>query len=145
MNSRKMKSAWSFTISLFASSVFLAAFAGMAMAAAINAAIVDAPNWTQSTTGITTNAAGITADMSTTPMSEYTMIIDRTAGATNVVEIDLQCSINNTAFIQIATIIDLTNEPVLTAIGDVPCLYMRYNVVTVGAGNTLAIDLLATR
>jgi hypothetical protein len=36
-------------------------------------------------------------------------------------------------------------SPALTSIGDVPCDYMRYNVVTVGSGNTLAIDLLATR
>lgn len=99
----------------------------------------------QSTTGVTTNAAGTTVTMTTTPMNKYTMIIDRTAGTTNVVEIDFQCSINNTAFVQIATIIDLTNEPALTSIGDIPCDYMRYNVVTVGAGNTLAIDLLAVR
>ncbi len=102
-------------------------------------------SFTQSTTGVTSNAAGTTVTMTTTPMSKYTMIIDRTAGTTDVVEIDLQCSINNTAFVQIATITSLVNEPVLTSIGDVPCQYMRYNVVTVGAGNTLAIDLLATR
>jgi hypothetical protein len=78
-------------------------------------------------------------------MSKYTMIIDRTAGTTDVVEIDLQCSINNTAFVQIATITSLVNEPVLTSIGDIPCAYMRYNVVTVGSGNTVSIDLLATR
>jgi hypothetical protein len=101
--------------------------------------------FTQSTTGITTNAAGTTVTMTTTPMSKYTMIIDRTAGTTDVVEIDLQCSINNTAFVQIATITSLVNEPVLTSIGDIPCAYMRYNVVTVGSGNTVSIDLLATR
>ena len=99
----------------------------------------------QNTTGITTEVAGTTITMTTTPMSKYTMVIDRTAGATDVVEIDLQCSINNTAFVQIATITSLVNEPVLTSIGDIPCRYMRYNVVTIGAGNTLSIDLLATR
>ncbi len=102
-------------------------------------------SFVQSTTGVATNAAGTTVTMTTTPMSKYTMIIDRTAGSTNVVEVDLQCSINNVAFIQIATITDLTNEPVLSSVTDVPCNYMRYNVVTVGSGNTLAIDLLATR
>lgn len=102
-------------------------------------------SFTQSTTGITGNGAGTTVTMTTTPMSKYTMIIDRTAGSTNVVEVDLQCSVNNTAFVQINTVTDLTNEPVLVATGDIPCNYLRYNVVTVGSGNTLAIDLLATR
>jgi hypothetical protein len=102
-------------------------------------------SWGQSTTGVTTNAAGTTVDMTATAVSKYTMIIDRTVGATNVVEIDLQCSINNTAFVQIATITDLTNEPALVSTDGVPCFYMRYNVVTVGTGNTLAIDLLAMR
>jgi hypothetical protein len=103
------------------------------------------PSSTQSTTGVTTNVAGTTVTMTTTPPTKYTMIIDRTAGATDVVEIDLQCSINNTAFVQIATITSLVNEPVLTSIGDIPCAYLRYNVVTIGAGNTVSIDLLATR
>ncbi len=102
-------------------------------------------SFTQSTTGIVANGAGTTVTMTTTPMQSYTMVIDRTAGTTNVVEIDLQCSINNVAFVQIATITDLTNEPVLTSVVGVPCQYMRYNVVTVGTGNTLAIDLLAMR
>ncbi len=102
-------------------------------------------SFTQSTTGVVANGAGTTVSMVTTPMQAYTMVIDRTAGTTNVVEIDLQCAINNVAFVQIATITDLTNEPVLASITGVPCQQMRYNVVTVGAGNTLAIDLLATR
>ncbi len=102
-------------------------------------------SFTQSTTGVVANGAGTTVSMVTTPMQAYTMVIDRTAGTTNVVEIDLQCAINNVAFVQIATITDLTNEPVLTSVTGVPCQQMRYNVVTVGAGNTLAIDLLATR
>lgn len=102
-------------------------------------------SFTQSTTGITTNAAGTTVTMTTTPMNKYTMIINRTAGATDVVEIDLECSIDNVAVVQIATITSLVGEPVLASVGNTPCNLMRYNVVTVGAGNTLAIDLLATR
>ena len=99
----------------------------------------------QSTTGVTGNAAGTTVDMTTTPMAKFTMVIDRTAGTTDTVEVDLQCSINNTAFVQIATITDLTNEPALTSAANIPCAYARYNVVTVGSGNTLAIDLLMVR
>ncbi len=103
------------------------------------------PFSTQSTTGVNANGAGSTITMSTNPMTKYTMIINRTAGTTNTVEVDLECSIDNTAFIQISTITDLTNEPVLSAVADVPCAYLRYNVVTIGSGNTVAIDILATR
>lgn len=102
-------------------------------------------SFTQSTTGITTNAAGTTLAMSTTPMSKHTMVIDRTAGSTDVVEIDLECSLDGTIFVQIGTITDLSNEPVLTSVDGTPCMDVRYNVVLVGAGNTLTIQLLDVR
>jgi hypothetical protein len=101
--------------------------------------------FTQSTTGVTTNAAGTTLVMTTTPMSKFTMVIDRTAGSTNPVEVDLQCSLDGSIWVQVGTITDLTNEPVLTSVDGNPCADIRYNVVTVGAGNTLTIQLLATR
>lgn len=103
-------------------------------------------SFTQETTGITTVSTGTAVDMSTTPMHFYTMIVDRTAGAEDVVEINLECSINGTAFIVIAAITSLVSEPALiNPVETVPCNEMRYDVVDEGAGNTLAIDLLATR
>lgn len=103
-------------------------------------------SFTQELTGIVANATQATVDMTTTPMSKYTLVVDRTVGATDVVEINLECSINNTAFIIIATITSLTVEPALiNPAGDIPCNRYRVDVVTVGAGNTLAIDTLATR
>lgn len=105
-----------------------------------------APHHKQSTAAITTNAAGTAVDLSLGPPKAYTMTVDRTAGTTNVVEIDLECSASATgAFVQIATIIDLTAEPALASAANIPCLRMRYNVVTVGAGNTLTVELLAVR
>jgi len=101
--------------------------------------------FTQTTASITTNAAGTPITMTSTPMSKFTMMVNRTAGTTDVVEIDLQCSITQVEFVQIATITDLTNEPVLVSIDGTPCAYIRYRVVTVGTDNTLTIDLLATR
>jgi len=102
-------------------------------------------SFSQSTASITGNAAGTTVTMSTTPMSKFTMVIDRTVGSTNPVEVDLQCSLDGSIWVQIGTITDLTNEPVLTSVDGNPCQSMRYNVVTVGSGNTLTIQLLATR
>jgi len=99
----------------------------------------------QSTTGITTNAAGTTVDMSKCPMSKYTMIIDRTAGATDVVDIRLEVSLDGVIFVQATQVVSLVGEPIRSSAGDIPARYMRYNVVTVGTGNTLTIQLLATR
>jgi hypothetical protein len=101
--------------------------------------------FTQSTASITGNAAGTTLAMTTTPMSNMTMQIDRTAGSTDAVEVDLECSLDATDFTQIATITSLVGEPVLTTATGTACPNMRYNVVTVGSGNTLQIHLLATR
>ncbi len=102
-------------------------------------------SFNQNTIDITTNGTGTTVDMTQTPMSKYTMVVNRTAGATNVVEIDFECSLNDTAFVQKGTIITLATNPFSVSLGDVPCNQMRYNVVTVGAGNTLDIDLLSMR
>jgi hypothetical protein len=107
-------------------------------------------SFTQSTTGITTNAVGTAVNMTTTPMSKYTMIIDRTAGATDAVVINLECSYDSTiwpgttqSLINVTTLVVEPTRNISTTAG--PCNYMRYNVVTVGAGNTLTIQLLATR
>ncbi len=103
-------------------------------------------SFSQSVAGITTDAGGGTSvDMSLSPMNDYVMVIDRTAGATDVVEIDLECSIDNSIFSQIETITSLATEPAFINKPDVPCNYMRYNVVTVGAGNTITVQLLATK
>lgn len=102
----------------------------------------------QTTTGITSNAAGTAVNMTTTPMSKFTMIVDRTAGTTDAVAINLECSYDGTiwpgttqALINVTT---LAVEPTRNASVTGPCRYMRYNVVTVGAGNTLTIQLIAT-
>ena len=104
-------------------------------------------SFSQDTTGITTNGAGTTVVMTTTPMSKFAMTIDRTAGSTDAVEIDLECNTNNANSIpvQIATVTSLTNEPVYTSIDGSPCESIQYNIVTVGSGNTLTVQLLAVR
>ncbi len=104
-------------------------------------------SFSQATTSITSNGAGTTIVMSTTPMSKHAMLIDRTAGATDAVEIDVECSINSASpiFVQIATIIDLANEPVYVSADGSPCGDLRFNVVDIGAGNTVTIHLLSIR
>lgn len=103
-------------------------------------------SFNQSTTGIDADAsAGTAIDMTETPMSDYVMVIDRTAGSQDVVEVDLECSLDNSIFAQMGTVTDLSTEPTFTNVNDIPCNYIRYNVVTVGSGNTLTVQLLAVR
>jgi len=104
----------------------------------------------QTTTGIVANGAGTAINMTTTPMSKFTIIVDRTAGSTNTVEINLEGSYDgviwpgtNQSIIQI---LSLAVEPAMVRDGvSGPFNYIRYNVVTIGAGNTVTIQLLATR
>ena len=102
-------------------------------------------SFTQTTAGIAANGAGASITETTTSMSKHTMIVDRTAGATNTVDIRVECSIDGTDFVQIASITDLTNEPALVSQDGTPCYYIRYNVITIGAGNTVQIHLLDMR
>jgi hypothetical protein len=104
-------------------------------------------SFTQTTAGVTGAGAGTAVDMSKNPMNHFTLMVDRTAGTTDVVEIDLEGSVDGVDFRQIGslTVTSLAQEPVLIAGGNTPMSYMRYNVVTVGAGNTLQVHILATK
>lgn len=101
----------------------------------------------QELTGVNANAVQTTIDMVNTPMNRYTVIVDRTAGATDVVDIELQCSIDNTAFVTILSILTLAGEPVIAnpMTNNIPCARLQIEVIDVGAGNTLAIQTLAVR
>lgn len=108
-------------------------------------------SFTQTTTGVAANGAGTSVDMTTTPMSKYTISVLRTAGATDTVNIGMQCSLDNANFqnpVNMPTVLSIAGGFTIlsdTSANGVPCLYMRYNVGTVGAGNTLTIRLLAIR
>lgn len=104
----------------------------------------------QTTTGITTDAGGGTTLITgATTTTKYTMIIDRTAGATDVIEVHLECSLDNVIFSNtndaLISVTTTANEPTRNSFDGAPCRGIRYNVVTVGAGNTLTIQILAAR
>lgn len=98
----------------------------------------------QELTGITANGAQAAIDMTDCPMSKFTMVVDRTAGATDVVEIDLEASLDGTLWFQIATITSLATDPNRVSVVDEPWRHFRANVVDVGAGNTLTTQILAS-
>ena len=123
------------------------ALSGIAISSEFNGTTHDRVRsaFNQATTGVTTNAAGTAVNLTTTPMSKFTMVIDRTVGATDTVEVDFECSLDNAIWVQIMTTTSLASEPTLASQDGTPCNHMRYNVVTVGAGNTLTVQLLAVR
>jgi len=101
-------------------------------------------SFTQSTTGITTNAAGTSVNITTTPMSKFTMAVIRTAGTTDVLEVDFEGSLDNSNFFELGTIVTVIGGKTMVHVADKPVAYMRYNVIAVGTGNTLSIQLLAS-
>lgn len=99
----------------------------------------------QTTASVTGTGTGTTVDMTTTPMNNYTLAVIRTAGATDAVEIDLECSGDNSNFFEIATVTSVAGGSGFATQPDTPCLYMQYNVVDEGSGNTLTIQIISTR
>ena len=101
--------------------------------------------FSQTTSGITTNAEGAVINMEDEVMSKYLMTVHRTAGTTDVVEVDLKVSIDGIDYVQIATVTSMATTPTSANANGYPAQFMQYNVVTVGTGNTLRISLQASR
>jgi len=99
-------------------------------------------SFTQTVTGITAASTGANLDLSTTPKVNHTIQILRTAGSTDVVSIPLQCSLDGVNFFQIGIVTNLSTA--VFAFATTSCDFIRYDVVTVGAGNTLTIFLLSS-
>lgn len=94
----------------------------------------------QTTTGIVANGAGATLDMTMCPMSKFAIMVDRTAGAA-AWTVNLEGSIDGTNW---STLVAASaTDGALAWVVDRPVDRIRYNVVTVGASNTLTIVILA--
>ena len=101
------------------------------------------PVFYRSVAGINANGTGVVIDMTAAPKSRFTMNVIRTAGATDTVSIALEGSLDNSNWIALGSITDVTSGKATTSVVDKPARHLRYNVVTVGAGNTHMIQLLA--
>ena len=95
----------------------------------------------QTTTGITGTGAGTTLDMTTTPMSKFAIMVDRTAGASAFV-VNLEGSIDGTNWSTLVAHSAVDGDT--TFVVDKPVDRIRYNVTTIGAGNTLTIVIFAS-
>lgn len=106
------------------------------------------PQFTQSTTGVIANSNGTT--LTTTGAKSFTLIVDRTVGATDAVEIDVHCSMDGVIWpantFEVMSVTTLAVEParVSTTTSNIPCAFIRWSIVTVGAGNTLTLQLVAS-
>ena len=114
---------------------------------------------------ITTNGPGPTLDISDynhagESMNSVTMTVSRTGGSTDAVNIVIQISPDGTTWatikfdaaktvlagmapLSVTTFVN--NNPALASYSGPAFCYARYYVLTVGAGNTLTIHLIASR
>jgi hypothetical protein len=95
----------------------------------------------QNTTGIVAAAAGAAVDMSTTPMSKFAIQVVRTAGAAAFV-VDLEGGLIDGNYFRIVAHSAVDGD--ITWQVDRPVRFMRYNVTTIGAANTLTVRILAS-
>lgn len=95
----------------------------------------------QNTTGIVANGAGTAVDISTTPMSKFAIQVVRTVGAAAFV-VDLEGGLIDGNYFRIVAHSAVDGD--ITWQVDRPVRFMRYNVTTVGVGNTLTVRILAS-
>ncbi len=98
---------------------------------------------TLTTTGVTGTGAGTSVAVSGVHPDAYAVSVIRTAGSTDVVEVDLECSQDNSAWAQMNTITTVAGGSNGAGNANRACNFIRYNVVTVGSGNTLTIIISA--
>lgn len=97
----------------------------------------------QTTTGVAANGAGTGIAVDSTHPDAFSIEVIRTAGATDTVEVDLECSQDNSAWAQMNTVTSVAGGSNSVGNTNRACKYIRYNVVTVGAGNTHTITIAA--
>jgi hypothetical protein len=112
-------------------------------------------------TGLTTNHFGPTKSVdqymhASIPMNTLAMVVRRTAGITDAVNVNMQVSLDGDTWVTIsgAQGIESGNKKAVTYVGfgpeiasftGCPFCFFRYWIQSVGAGNTLEIAMLASR
>lgn len=97
----------------------------------------------RSTTGVNANGAGTAEDCSGSGFRNFSFMVIRTAGASAYV-VDFEGSLDGTNYVTIDTI-SASGASNMIHIANKPLRYYRYNVTTIGAGNTLTIQMFALR
>lgn len=102
-------------------------------------------SWFQQVTGINADATvGELINLIQTPMSKFAIALVRTAGATDTVDVDLEGSLDGVNWFSLANVTSVAGGASITFVVDKPVRFARYNVTTVGSGNTLTVQILAS-
>ncbi len=99
-------------------------------------------SFNQSTGGVNSNGAGTTLSLATTPMSKFTILVLLTAGSAAYV-VDLEGQVNGIGWVALGTLSSSSSIDALHVVNK-PVNAIRFNVTTIGGGNTMTIGLLAT-
>ena len=99
-------------------------------------------SFNQSTGGVNANGAGTTLSLSTTPLSKFTIMVLLTIGSAAYV-VDLEGQVNGIGWVPLGTLSSSSSIDALHVVNK-PVNAIRYNVTTIGGGNTMTIGLLAS-
>lgn len=96
-----------------------------------------------STTGLSANGAGTSRSHTLSPYSTFSMQVVRTAGASAYV-VDLEGSQDGANWVQLGSLSSSSATDMLHVVNKV-VRYHRYNITTIGGGNTLSVITVATK
>ncbi len=99
-------------------------------------------SFNQSAAGVNSNGAGTTLSLATTPLSKFTIIVLLTIGSAAYV-VDLEGQVNGIGWVPLGTLSSSSTTDALHVVNK-PVNAIRYNVTTIGGGNTMTIGLLAS-
>ncbi|KKN26919.1 hypothetical protein LCGC14_0869910 [marine sediment metagenome] len=99
-------------------------------------------SFNQSTAGVNSNGAGTTLSLATTPLSKFTIIVLLTVGSAAFV-VDLEGQVNGIGWVALGTLSSSSSIDALHVVNK-PVNAIRFNVTTIGGGNTMTIGLLAS-
>ena len=99
-------------------------------------------SFNQSAAGVNSNGAGSTLSLATTPMSRFSIIVLLTIGSAAFV-VDLEGQINGIGWVPLGTLSSSSAIDALHVVNKAVNA-IRYNVTTIGGGNTMTIGLLAS-
>ncbi len=99
-------------------------------------------SFNQSTAGVNSNGAGTILSLATTPLSKFTIIVLLTVGSAAYV-VDLEGQVNGIGWVPLGTLSSSSAIDALHVVNK-PVNAIRFNVTTIGGGNTMTIGLLAS-
>ncbi len=99
-------------------------------------------SFNQSTAGVNSNGAGTALSLATTPMSRFSIIVLLTIGSAAFV-VDLEGQINGIGWVPLGTLSSSSAIDALHVVNKAVNA-IRFNVTTIGGGNTMTIGLLAS-